>query len=123
MGKLKRAILSSAVGAMEVEEDGTARQRYFFPSDFIGFSGHFPGKPILPGIAQLGMVFDVITHSCGKNWKISNIHRVRFKQIIRPNECVTIIATPMKKKAGAYSFRIMVKEKLACTGIIMVKNR
>ncbi len=30
-----------------------AEARFCFPEDFIGFAGHFPGDPILPGIAQI----------------------------------------------------------------------
>ncbi len=30
------------------------------PPDSPWFCGHFPGEPILPGVAQLGMVIDAI---------------------------------------------------------------
>lgn len=87
------------------------------------FSGHFPGEPILPGIAQLGMVFDAINqHSC-QDLKITKLNRVRFKQIIRPKDCLTLFAQPVKGKYNSYSFRIMVREKLACTGIMTVEER
>ena len=48
------------------------------PPDSPWFSGHFPGEPILPGIAQLGMVFDAINQSSDQNLKISSVSRVRF---------------------------------------------
>ena len=63
------------------------------PSDSPWFCGHFPGEPILPGIAQLGMVYDAINRSGDQNLEISNISRVRFKQIIRPNDQLKIIKT------------------------------
>ena len=56
------------------------------------FSGHFPGEPILPGVAMLGMVFDAIKQACGKNIKISGVKRVKFKQIIKPGDKIQIIA-------------------------------
>ena len=87
------------------------------------FRGHFPGEPILPGIAQLGMVFDAITKSCNQDLKISSVHRVRFKQIIRPDDHLKIIVRPLEKKAGSYSFRIMVEEELACSGVMTVENQ
>jgi len=86
------------------------------------FCGHFPGEPILPGIAQLGMVFDMINQSCNQNLKISSINRVKFKQIIRPNDRLKVIATPLERETGSYSFRIMVEDGLVCSGVMMVEN-
>jgi 3-hydroxymyristoyl/3-hydroxydecanoyl-(acyl carrier protein) dehydratase len=87
------------------------------------FSGHFPGDPILPGIAQLGMVFDAINQSSNQHMKITSVSRVRFKQIIRPNDQLRIIATPQEDHEESYVFRIMVKEELACSGVMTVENR
>jgi 3-hydroxyacyl-[acyl-carrier-protein] dehydratase len=93
------------------------------PPDSPWFSGHFPGDPILPGIAQLGMVFDAINQSGSQNLKISGLSRVRFKQIIKPDDRLRIIATPQKDHEESYVFRIMVKGELVCTGVMTVENR
>jgi len=84
------------------------------------FCGHFPGEPILPGIAQLGIVFDAIKQSCNQNLKVSSINRVRFKQIIRPNDRLRITATPLMGETGSYSFRIMVEHEMVCSGVMTV---
>lgn len=93
------------------------------PPDSPWFCGHFPGEPILPGIAQLGMVYDAINQSVDQNLDISNISRVRFKQIIRPNDPIKIIATPQEGISKSYSFRIMVASEIACSGVIKVENK
>ena len=93
------------------------------PPDSPWFSGHFPGEPILPGIAQLGMVFDAISQSSDQNLKISGVSRVRFKQIIRPDDQLRIIATPQKDHAESYVFRITVKGELVCSGVMTVEDR
>lgn len=92
------------------------------PRDSTWFSGHFPGDPILPGIAQLGMVFDVIHQLGNQNMKISSINRVRFKQIIRPDDHLKIIAVPRENYAESYSFRIMVGKKLVCSGVMTLES-
>ena len=84
------------------------------------FSGHFPGEPILPGVAQLGMVFDAIRQSSNQSLKISGVSRVRFKQIVRPNDRLQIMAKPVEGNSGAYSFRMMVGKELVCSGIVTV---
>ena len=93
------------------------------PSESNWFSGHFPGEPILPGIAQLGMVFDAINRSEGRNIKITGIRRVRFKQIIRPDDPLHLTIKPHKNGSGAYDFRIQVNAELACSGIMTVAPR
>ena len=50
---LTAAIRAAAVGDIERRADGSIRQRYVFNADFPGFSGHFPGRPILPAVVQI----------------------------------------------------------------------
>ena len=32
---------------------GELQARFLFPPEFIGFQGHFPGKPILPAVCEI----------------------------------------------------------------------
>ena len=84
------------------------------------FSGHFPGEPILPGVAQLGMVFDAIWQACGINLKISGVKRVKFKQIIKPGDKIQIIASKKNDDKNLYAFQVMVDSQIACNGIMTV---
>jgi 3-hydroxyacyl-[acyl-carrier-protein] dehydratase len=93
------------------------------PPESGWFSGHFPGEPILPGIAQLGMVFDAITRRTDQNFKITGIRRVRFKRVIRPDDPLRLTVKPQKNDPGAYDFRIQVRDELACSGLMTVALR
>jgi len=86
------------------------------------FSGHFPGEPILPGVALLGMVFDAIKQACGKNFIISGVKRVKFKQIIKPGDKIQIIAREKNGDNSLYTFQVMVDSHIACNGIITVEQ-
>ena len=86
------------------------------------FDGHFPKDPILPGIAQLEMAFDVVRMCSKRNLKVAGFKKVRFKRIIRPNQKLKIIVTPRKSEKGAYAFRILVEHELACNGLLLVKD-
>jgi len=92
------------------------------PSDSPWFDGHFPGEPILPGVAQIGMVFDAIRKARNQDLKISSVRRVRFKQIIRPDDKLKLIATLLKEDAGAYHFRILVENEAVCSGVMTVEE-
>jgi 3-hydroxymyristoyl/3-hydroxydecanoyl-(acyl carrier protein) dehydratase len=93
------------------------------PSDSPWFRGHFPGEPILPGVAQIGMVIDAIRQARDQDLKVSGVRRVRFKQIIRPDDQIKLITAPLKENAGAYSFRILVEDEAACSGVMMVEDK
>lgn len=88
-------------------------------SDSPWFSGHFPGDPILPGVAQLEMVFDAIQESSDKTLKKFAVRKVRFKQIIRPNDPIRIVVRPQGGSPATFSFRVMVKGQVACSGVMV----
>jgi 3-hydroxyacyl-[acyl-carrier-protein] dehydratase len=92
------------------------------PADSPWFSGHFPGHPILPGIAQLGMVYDAIRRFGTQDLTITQISRVRFKQMIRPDDRLHVFVTLQKGLAGSYAFRIMIDTELACSGLMKIEQ-
>jgi len=93
------------------------------PPESHWFCGHFPEEPILPGIAQLGMVFDAIRQLSERNLKIAAISRVRFKQIIRPGDRLKITAAPLRGDDETFSFRIMVAGEVACSGVMALEHQ
>ncbi len=93
------------------------------PPDSPWFRGHFPGEPILPGVAQLGMVIDAIRQARDQDLKVTGVRRVRFKQIIRPDDKLKLITAPLKENVDAYTFRILVENEAVCSGVMMVEER
>ena len=84
------------------------------------FSGHFPGKPILPGIAHLAMVSDAISQAEGKNLSISGIKKIRFRHPVKPDEELKIVATPVGGEI--YSFCVRLEGETTCSGTIAMKS-
>jgi len=91
------------------------------PQDSPWFCGHFPGDPVLPGIAQLGIAFDIAEQL--RNVKLTGIKRVRFKKLIRPDDILNIKAVISEEKSLSCSFKIMVKEEIACSGIFIIEEK
>jgi len=91
--------------------------------DSLWFSGHFPEEPILPGIAQIKIIFDLLNQFNGGNLKIEGVSRVRFKKIIRPNDKLKLVATKHKDKPKLYIFKILAEDELACSGNITVQAK
>jgi 3-hydroxyacyl-[acyl-carrier-protein] dehydratase len=85
------------------------------------FNGHFPGEPILPGIAQIHIVWDAIRKMAGPDRVpvITEVKRLRFRQIIRPDDNMSVTVEQDRNKKGQFAFKISVRGELACNGVII----
>jgi 3-hydroxymyristoyl/3-hydroxydecanoyl-(acyl carrier protein) dehydratase len=90
------------------------------PGNSAWFDGHFPGAPVLPGIAQLAMVFDLLRQTFQDPVRVKEVSRVRFKQMIMPEDHLVVVAEPRPGRVGAYAFRITKNEELVCSGTMTV---
>ena len=81
------------------------------------FAGHFPGDPILPGIAQLAMVADCITDTTDRPMHMAGVSRVKFRKIVRPGELLDIHCAYGNKR-DHYSFRITSGGEDVCSGMM-----
>ena len=54
------------------------------PPDLSVFSGHFPGKPILPGIAYVFLAENTVSRFCGKKLSLVQLKRTKFFQPTTP---------------------------------------
>ncbi len=79
------------------------------------FSGHFPENPILPGIAQLKIVADLIAKSGAGNLCMTGVSRVKFRKIIRPGESLDIHVT-CGDNQDRYNFKITSRSEDVCSG-------
>ncbi len=90
MNEIKGEILSSAVSPMAVEEGVTATRRYRFSPDFIGFSGHFPGYPILPAFVQIMMACTLAEELKGHALEPVAIEKAKFLIEIGPDQEILV---------------------------------
>ena len=99
---------------------GSARQ-VSVPADSIWFQGHFPGDPLLPGIAQLHLVMATIRSALNADIRLVGLKRVRFKRVIRPEEAIAIAVDPVQDKPGLYRFQLTVAGETACSGLMTTR--
>lgn len=111
------------LGSIETPETGAWYTEVQVVPESLWFSGHFPGDPILPAIAQLGMVFDAVCKVSGFGFRIAGFSRVKFKKIIRPGDCLKIFIRSKKDQEGVYAFRILIGDDIACTGSMTLEKR
>lgn len=107
---------------VQAKEQNSIEAEAFIPTDSLWFSGHFPGEPILPGIALVNIVWQAIVRDAGKRSeeiRLDTLKRVRFTQPVRPGENLSVIITG--SDAGdetLYSFKVVSKENVVCSGLI-----
>jgi len=75
---------------MVTEERGTATKRYRFSNDFIGFSGHFPGYPILPAFIQIMMACTLVEELKGRALELATIEKAKFLIEIGPEQEILV---------------------------------
>jgi 3-hydroxyacyl-[acyl-carrier-protein] dehydratase len=108
------------ISAQKHSADGTLSAEVHVPAGASWFDGHFPGRPVLPGIAQLGMVFELVRHALDGPVRVTEVSRVRFKQMIVPDDRLTVVAEPRPGGGGRYGFRITRQDEVVCTGTMTV---
>lgn len=102
--------------------DGVLMADVWVPAESRWFDGHFPGNPVLPGIAQLAMVGELIQAALGRSARVLEVSRVRFKQMILPDDRLLVSAEPRPGRDGAYAFRVTRGETVVCSGTMVVKG-
>lgn len=90
MDNLRSAIRSSASGPVRETEPGTFVRSYCFSPDFIGFSGHFPGYPILPAFIQVLMVVSLAEELKGHDLRFSSLEKAKFQNKIFPGQEIEV---------------------------------
>ncbi len=108
------------IGARKQGENGSISAEVHVPENAAWFDGHFPDWPVLPGIAQLGMVYEIVRHTLDCPVQITEVNRVRFKQMIAPDDHLTVTAEP-RPPFGRYAFRITRGDEVVCTGSMTFK--
>lgn len=90
MNELRKGIAAASVDDIVVVGPETVARRYRFSADFIGFSGHFPGDPILPAIAQLRTVVSLAEAHSGRPLRLAAVEFAKFLAPIHPREEVRV---------------------------------
>ncbi|MDI6742728.1 MAG: MaoC/PaaZ C-terminal domain-containing protein [Smithella sp.] len=106
--------------------DGDIRAVAEVPVDSEWFSGHFPGEPILPGIALIHMVEQAIIQEAqarGISLQVRTLKRVKFLRPVRPGSTLWIgVNIENNQNNFMFSFKVMEKENIVCSGSMAAKK-
>lgn len=100
MNSLPLAVQRAMTGAPAPAGDAALEADFYFGPDFAGFDGHFPGDPMLPGIAQ---IMAVALTARPDGWtKLLQVGRTKFSSIVRPGMTMRVHATLRETETGLH---------------------
>jgi predicted hotdog family 3-hydroxylacyl-ACP dehydratase len=62
------------------------------PSEAGYFEGHFPGRPILPGVAELELALQALAQASGRTLPLRGIAFARLRQLVMPGDRLELSA-------------------------------
>lgn len=98
-----------------VEGDGRVCEvRLRVPADLGVFEGHFPGLPVVPGVALIGWAEYFARHHFALAGEVRDVERVKFNRLVRPGHELVLslvhddvghgIGYRFRSAAGAHEF-------------------
>jgi len=104
------------------EPPGGVKVQVRVPYDSLWFHGHFPGQPILPGIALLSLVMKALRYFVeqrGLQLQGLQVRKARFTLPIRPGDTFEILILCRVSEAELVStFKVLLKDEIAGNGIM-----
>jgi 3-hydroxyacyl-[acyl-carrier-protein] dehydratase len=124
MNTLKAQIATCAESKMEVIGPQKVSRRYCFPPSFIGFSGHFPGYPVLPAFTQVMAAMAVVEELKGCPCELSSMERAKFRREVRPDQMITVQCREYgSEDQPAFDVNITTAEGMAASFIMKIIGR
>ncbi|MBI5447640.1 MAG: 3-hydroxyacyl-ACP dehydratase FabZ [Gammaproteobacteria bacterium] len=122
-------ILIDRVLSIEIGQSITALKNVTINEQF--FVGHFPGRPIMPGVLileALAQAGGILAHKSTEAlnlpaglWLFAGIDNARFKQIVEPGDQLILTLTVIRSKREFWKLHgeASVNGQLACSADLM----
>lgn len=88
--------------------DGSVTASAVFPAAFTGFQGHFPGKPVLPGVCLVQTVVVLAEQARGAACRVQEIVSAKFFLPVLPDTPVELHAGGAEEAAGTFLFKAQI---------------
>lgn len=87
------------------------------PADHPAYAGHFPGRPILPGVVLLDAALYALAARQGLQGTTGKLKAAKFLSPVQPGESMTLHYTD--SPAGGFHFEIRCGERSVASGAVV----
>ncbi|HEY5297489.1 MAG TPA: hypothetical protein VIK59_06160 [Verrucomicrobiae bacterium] len=87
---LRDSIFAAQIGRPQTDANGAAIFEFCFRANDSVFAGHFPNRPLLPGIFQLEMARVAAENMLNCPLTVREICRAKFQRPVLPDEIVRV---------------------------------
>ncbi|SAK78234.1 AMP-binding protein [Caballeronia ptereochthonis] len=112
-GKLPREVLTQLI---EQERNRRSALTFTVPREHPALAGHFPGRPIVPGVVLLDHALDAIGSALGRSFDACRIESAKFLSPAEPGEALDIAFETAA--SGAIRFTIRAGERAVASGAL-----
>lgn len=87
--QVERAAFETVEGNLRVAANLVARR------DSVVYRGHFPGKPVTPGVCMIQAVVELLSQASGKELSLKKVNNVKYLAMMEPDDIdgATLAAT------------------------------
>lgn len=115
------------LAGFRITPEGSWESRVRFGPASEWFSGHFEDSPLLPGVALLALASETVKRQAYENGRVLEIFgfsRVRFKQLVLPDEELRIAVAAMPEGPEAkLDFQITCQGELVARGSLIAREQ
>ncbi|SAK71375.1 beta-hydroxyacyl-ACP dehydratase [Caballeronia catudaia] len=116
-GKLPREVLTKLI---DTERNRRAALTFTVPPGHPALAGHFPGRPIVPGVVLLDHALDAIGVALGQRFDACRIESAKFLSPAKPGETLDIAYETAA--SGAIRFTIRAGERAVASGALATSS-
>jgi len=96
------------------------KAEWLVPVDHPVFAGHFPGRPIMPGVVLLDRAIQFVAAALGRSTSDCTIANAKFLSPVGPGETLTF--SWQARPSGSIDFAISAAGRAVATGTLSLPN-
>lgn len=121
MSRLRKEIRSS-IKRFWMNTEGVLIGHFSFPALFVGFQGHFPGKPILPGVCLIQAMLSLYEAYHSIPIRLVELKTAKFIAPVLPGEDIIMECQEVSKRGREIVIKTSCKKdnkKIAMLGAVI----
>ncbi|MBW2244432.1 MAG: acyl-CoA synthetase [Deltaproteobacteria bacterium] len=91
------------------------------PTDLAALEGHFPGQPVVPGVAQLGWALAAAEELAGGKLSLAGVEALKFKEMLLPGGRVRL-EVELDRLRARVRFRIFAEDRELSSGRLLLAD-